>query len=121
MAHDNNILDAEVVVPLKYDLLLINCETKLDLSCSKECITSQISITPQIPGNPNANPPAPAIAIIKTTSATFQINNAKLYVPVATLSINENISFLENIKQGFKGKNSWNKYRSEIAAETNKL
>ena len=89
MAHDNNILDAEVVVPFKYDLLLINCETKLDLSCSKECITSQISITPQIPGNPNANPPAPAIAIIKTTSATFQINNAKLYVPVATLSINK--------------------------------
>ena len=30
------------------------------------------------------------------------------------------ISFLENIKQGFKGKNSWNKYRSEITTETKK-
>ena len=34
------------------------------------------------------------------TGVTFQINNAKLYVPVVTLSINENIKFLENIKQG---------------------
>ena len=38
----------------------------------------------------------------QTTGATFQINNAKLYVPVVTLSINDNIKFLENIKQGFK-------------------
>ena len=32
------------------------------------------------------------------TGATFQVNNAKLYVPVVTLSI----TFLENIKQGCK-------------------
>ena len=37
----------------------------------------------------------------QTTEATLQINNAKLYVPVVTLSINDNIKFLENIKQGF--------------------
>ena len=37
-----------------------------------------------------------------TNGATFQINNAKLYVPVITLSINGDIKFLENIKQGFK-------------------
>ena len=36
-----------------------------------------------------------------TTSATFEINNAKHYVPVVTLSINDNIEFLENVKQGF--------------------
>ena len=29
-------------------------------------------------------------------------NNAKLYVPFVTLSINDNIKLLENIKQGFK-------------------
>ena len=46
------------------------------------------------------------------TGATFQINNAKLYVPVATLSINDNIKFLENIKQGFKRTISWNKYNN---------
>ena len=54
---------------------------------------------------------------IQTTGATFQINNAKLYVPVVTLSINNNIKFLENIKQGSKRKISWNKYRSEITTQ----
>ena len=44
--------------------------------------------------------------------ATCQINNAKLYVPVVTLSINGNIKFLENAKQGFKRTIPWNKYRS---------
>ena len=38
----------------------------------------------------------------QATSATSQINNPKLYVPVVTLSINDNIKILENIKQGFK-------------------
>ena len=52
-----------------------------------------------------------------TNSATFQINNAKLYVPAVTLLINNNIKFLENIKQGFKRTNSWNKYRSEITTQ----
>ena len=33
-----------------------------------------------------------------------------------TLSISDNIKFLENIKQGFPTKISWNKYRSEIRA-----
>ena len=49
---------------------------------------------------------------------TNQINNAKLYVPVVTLSINDNVKFLENIKQGFKRTIYWNKYRSEIATQT---
>ena len=53
-----------------------------------------------------------------TTSATFQINNAKIYVPVVTFSINDNIKFLENIKQGFKRTISWNKYRPEITTQT---
>ena len=38
------------------------------------------------------------VAAIQTTGVTFQINNAKLYVPVVTLSINDNIKFLENTK-----------------------
>ena len=33
------------------------------------------------------------------TAAIFQINNFKLYVPVVTLSINNNFKILENIKQ----------------------
>ena len=52
-----------------------------------------------------------------TTGVAFQMNNAKLYVPVVTLSINDNITFLENIKQGFKRTISWKKYRSEITTQ----
>ena len=59
------------------------------------------------------------MAAIQTTGATFQINNAKLYVPVVTLFINDNIKFLENIKQGFKRTIFWNKYRSEITQPKN--
>ena len=40
------------------------------------------------------------------------------YVPLVTLLINDNIKFLENIKQGFKRTISWNKYRSEITTQT---
>ena len=53
-----------------------------------------------------------------TTSAKFQINNAKIYVPIVTFSINDKIEFLENIKQGFTRTISWNKYRSEITTQT---
>ena len=117
-----NRLNAEVVVPLKYlssfwrslDLPLINCEIELDLSWSRYCIISEISRAPVVPANPNANPPVPA-----TTFATFQINNTKLCVLVVTLSINDNIKFLENIKQRFKRTISWNKYRSEITTQPN--
>ena len=58
------------------------------------------------------DPPLQEVATA-TTEATFQINNAKLYVPVVTLSINDNIKFLENMKQAFKSTISWNKYRYE--------
>ena len=47
------------------------------------------------------------------------ITSTKLYVPIATLPIND-IKFLENIKQGFKKTISWNKYRSEITTQTKK-
>ena len=46
-----------------------------------------------MPGNPNADQPILDVAPIQTTGATFQINKDKLYVPVVTLSINDNIKF----------------------------
>ena len=46
------------------------------------------------------------------------ITSPKLYVPVVTLFTDDNIKFLENIKQGFKRTVSWNKYRSEITTQT---
>ena len=55
------------------------------------------------------------------TAAIFQINNFKLYVPVVTLSINNNFKILENIKQWFKRAISWNKYRSEITTQPRRI
>ena len=54
----------------------------------------------------------------KITEANFVITSTKLYVPVVTFSINDNIKFLENIKQEFKQTISWNKYRSKITMQT---
>ena len=86
-------------------MLLINCEIELDLSWSRFCVISEILRTYAVP----ANSPVPAVEATQTIEAIFQINNAKLYVPAVTLSINDNIKFLENIKQGFKTTISWNK------------
>ena len=79
------------------DLPLINSEIELNLSWIEDCVLKE-----------HHN---------NITGVTFQINNAKLYVPVVTLSINDNMKFLENIKQGFKRTIYWSKYRSEITAE----
>ena len=103
---DSNTLDAKVVVPLKYlsnfwrplDLHLINCKVELDLSWLKNCVISLIYQEQIVVDTPAANSPVPATAVTLTTGATFQINNAKFYVLIATLSINNNIRFLENIK-----------------------
>ena len=102
--NDNNILDVEVVVPLKnlsnfwrsLELPMINYEIELDLKWTKSCVISEISKTPRAV-DPNANPVV--YELVKTTSgATFQINNAKLYVPVVTLSVNDNILIFRKYK-----------------------
>ena len=79
----------------------------MDLSFSKECIIAETSIIPRISSNLNANPLVQDVEAKQTTSATLQINNTKIYVPIVTLSINDNIKLLENIKQGFKRTISW--------------
>ena len=55
----------------------------------------------RIPANPDANLPVQKVAAIQTAGAIFQTNNAKICVPDVTLSVNDNIKFLENITQGF--------------------
>ena len=90
-------------------LPLINCEIDLDFTWSKISLTSEISRTPKVV----EDDPMDAT---QTEGATFKINKTKLYVLVVTLPINDNIKFLENVKQGFKRTISWNKYWSEITA-----
>ena len=89
------------MVPLKYlsnfwrtlERSLINCEInleiKLDLNWSKNRV---------IVAN-NAN-----------QDTRFSITDTKFYVPVVTLSIEDNTILLEQIKSGFKRKINWNKY-----------
>ena len=78
------------------DLSLINCKIELELTWSKYCVISEASKTTAVE---RANPADETL----TTGATFQTNNAKLYVPVVTLTNHDNIKFSENIKQGLKG------------------
>ena len=99
-------LNVEVTIPFKYlsnfwrfvDLPLINCETELDLSWTKDCVLIE-----------HHN---------NITGVNFMITSTKLDVPVGTLPINDNTKFLENIKQEFKITISWKKYRSELTTQT---
>ena len=52
-------------------------------------------------------------------NATFQITDTKLYVPVVSLSKENNIKLLEKLKSGFKKTIKWNKYRSQISVQSN--
>ena len=51
------------------------------------------------------------------TNEAFQKKDAKLYVPVVTLSTKDD-SFLEQLKPGFKRTIKWNKCRSEMTNQT---
>ena len=101
-ANQPPILNVEVTILLKYfsnclrflDLSLINCEIELDLSWTRDCVL--------IEQNNNI------------TGVNFVTTSTNLFVPIVTLSINDNIKVLENIRQAFKRTISQNKYRSEV-------
>ena len=44
-------------------------------------------------------------------NTTFTITDAKLYVPVVTLSIEDNAKFMKLLNEGFKKSVYWNKYK----------
>ena len=54
---------------------------------------------------------------------TFQITDNKLYVPVVTLSKENDIKLSDQLKLGFKRTIKWNKYTSQmtIQPQNNKL
>ena len=47
----------------------------------------------------------------------FKITDIKLYVPVVTLSKEDDIKLLEQLKTGFKKTIKWNKYRSQMSIQ----
>ena len=56
-------------------------------------------------------------------AATFAITDTNLYVPVVTLSTQENTKFLQQLKSGFKRVINWNKYlsKTELLAQNPNL
>ena len=69
---------------------LINCEVNLILTWSSTCVITD-----------------------SNGAETFAITDTKLYVPVVTLSTQENTKFLQQLKSGFKRVINWNKYLSK--------
>ena len=107
--------DVELAIPLKYlgnfwrslNIPLISCEVSLELKWDKNCvITSKEQRV--IGGDNRDNAP---------TGAILAITNCRLYVPVVTLSKDDEIKLLTNLKSGFKREIIWNKYRSQMTSE----
>ena len=98
---DDGTKDVEIMVPLKYlsnfwrtlEMPLINCEVNLILTWSSTCVIFST-------GDANQ-------------AATFAITDTKLYVPVVTLSTQENTKLLQQSKSGFKRVINWDKYLSK--------
>ena len=88
----------KVIVPLKYlsnffrslEMPLINCKIKLNLTWKKECALSTDA------GN-----------------AVFIINGTKMYVPVVTLSKEDNKDFIEQQNKGLRRCIYWNEYKTK--------
>ena len=57
-------------------------------------------------------------AIVAPSDATFKIKETKLYVPVVSLSKENDIKLLEQLKTGFKRTIKWNEYRSQMTVQS---
>ena len=90
------------------DIPLINCEEELILTWSKNCVLADMSV------NAVLNPP-----FVSPSGATFQMTDTKLYVPVVTLSKENDIKPLEKLKSGFTRTIKWNKYPSQMTIQNN--
>ena len=99
---DDGTKEVEIMVPLKYlsnfwrtiKMPLINCEINLILAWSGKYVLSK-----------------------DTKTKTFAITDTKLYVPVITLSTQDNAKLLEQIKSGFKRPINWKKYQPKVSPE----
>ena len=91
------------------DIPLISCEliVSLELKWNKNCVITSQQIGVNLDGG---NTTAP-------TNATLAINDCKLYIPVVTLSKDDEIKLLTNLKSGFTREIEWNKYRSQMTTE----
>ena len=56
-------------------------------------------------------------AIVLPAKLEFKMTDTKLYVPVVSLSKENDIKLLEQLKSGFKRTIEWNKYRSQMTIQ----
>ena len=92
----------KLVVPLKYlsnfvrslEMPLINCKIKLNLTWKKERVLST-----------------------DAGDAVFIINDTKMYVPVVTMSKEDNKDFIEQQNKGFQRSIYWNEYKTKKITE----
>ena len=111
----NGTQEVELAIPLKYlgnfwralNIPLISCEVSLELKWNKNCVITSLEQRDIGGGNRNNAP----------TGATLAINACKLYAPAVTLSKDDEIKLLTNLKSGFKREIIWNKYRSQMTTE----
>ena len=106
--HNNGksfVKDTKIVVPLKYlsnfwrslEMPLINCKVYLELNWIEECILSNAGDT-----------------------AKFAITDAKLHVPIVTLSTKDSENLTKQLSEGFKRSVYWNSYQTKLAKLTEK-
>ena len=101
-----NTEDVRIEVPLKYlsnfwrtlEMPLLNCETKLILTWSADCVISSA-----------------------TGATKFAITDTKPYVPAVTLSTQDNVKLLEQLESGFKRTINWDKHLSKWTIERQNL
>ena len=105
----NGTQKIELAIPVKYlvsfwralNTPLISCEVFLELKWNKNCIITSLERRQVDAGPPVVRDNAP-------TGATLSITDCKLYVPVVTLSIDDEVKLLTNLKSGFKREIIWN-------------
>ena len=66
---------------------LINCKVEISLKWYEICL------------------------LTAATTATFTITDAKLYVPIVTLSVEDNLKLSKLLSEGFKRSIYWNEYK----------
>ena len=117
-ANKNGTQEVEIAIPLKYlgnfwralNMPLISCEVSLELKWNKNCTITSLKERQIDAGPPVLRDGAP-------TGANLAINDCKLYKPVVSLSKDDEIKLLTNLKSGFMREIEWNKYRSQMSTE----
>ena len=86
----------KLLVRTSLNITLINYEVELILTWSKNCVLADMT------AHADADP-----AIVAPSGAKFKIKDTKWYVPVVTLSKENDTKLLEKLKTGFKRTLKW--------------